>query len=816
MQNNRSLLIKIIILLLVACTTLFLTWNTTTHTFEKIREPVRRLSEPDPKLRLVNELFREIVQLDQLQRVQSLQESGDYKSFLEQSNGIKRKLDTLSKLSVDQPEQQRSIDSMLDLLQQRDELFIQFLNLRTAYSQNALSEQVRGILETMKAPGIKTDSSIVTIKTQLKKLVEDGDTIEQRTEKPSFWDRLLGRKKDPGRKEVQRFIREELKVQVDTLVFAQEDSMFQVLSQAIRAFDSGRIKRSNLLLSQRKQIDLAGSILVGKLLSTLSTLESQELRANQASRHWATQIIDSGLERVDRILLIFLLCIGALAVLVLIDIARSNRYRKELIAARDEAERLSAAKQRFLANISHELRTPLQSIIGFAEQLKADPAHVKPEHTQIIFKSSKHLLQVVNDALDYSRIVFGKLSINQRPFELYEVLHHVAESIEDVAGRKGLEFKLSLSNIHPGEQFSGDDFRLKQILFNLLNNAVKYTEQGGIELEASVVSHKTYVSFSATVHDTGIGISQEELPYIFNDFEQVGSHFQEGAGLGLNIVKALVDQQKGSIHVESQPGSGSSFSFTIPYTRVTKNQEDKVSEAAIAVASGVRIWLLDDDKTILNLCDLILTNHQLEHECFSDSRMLLEREIPEDLRLVFLDLRLPGMSGTEVLHSLRERIPVHQQVFIVAMTAQVFDSNAGELLGVGFDNVLTKPFLQKDFLTIVHQYAAPEINTSVEVGSDAISKSFRKEMRSDIASLRAAIEADRIEQTLLLLHRIAGRLGQMGYRDQSFAIRRMELGLRNNRVAFAALDNTLLELELFLKEVGSDMNRVEGNHNNLL
>ncbi len=267
---------------------------------------------------------------------------------------------------------------------------------------------------------------------------------------------------------------------------------------------------------------------------------------------------------------------GVLAVAAIRDVTERRRseqqmrslqegYLAEISARQQEAERLNRLKSEFLASVSHELRTPLHTIIGFADLLAEDPQQtLSPRQVRFvenIRRDSEHLLALINDVLDLSRIEAGGLAVRPEELPLSETFTEVLESLRGSSDAKALTIR---ATCEPGLNVLADATRLRQILFNLLSNAVKFTDSGG-EIHVSAVRAQAFAEIS--VEDTGIGIAPEELTNIFNKFYQVGfttRGVREGTGLGLSICKQLVEMQGGTLSVTSQPGSGSRFAFTLP------------------------------------------------------------------------------------------------------------------------------------------------------------------------------------------------------------------------------------------------------------
>ena len=254
------------------------------------------------------------------------------------------------------------------------------------------------------------------------------------------------------------------------------------------------------------------------MLGILEKVEHDLVTQVAQSNSHARSVVNRSLSRINIIIIICFVITAVLLGFILTDISKRNKYRKELEIARDDAEYHSAAKQRFLSNMSHEIRTPLQAIIGFSEQTLKQGIP-KKQDIEAIHNSSGHLLQIVNEVLDYSRIISGKFSFKNSIFNLRALLDEVVSVMRMQATQKSLDLVTDYQMM-PSVYLMGDPFRLKQILYNLLNNAVKFTSKGKITLSVSCKEHREEMHITFRVQDTGRGISYESQKHIFNEFLQ--------------------------------------------------------------------------------------------------------------------------------------------------------------------------------------------------------------------------------------------------------------------------------------------------------
>lgn len=801
-KQSRSLYGKIIIAFLLGCGTIMFALHITRSSIGKMLGTVQQLSAPNEKLKLVNALFRDVVRLDQKQRAQSLQDRRKpYNPFLKESVLLQRRLDTLRAFSTGDDRQVKRIDSMQKILRERDKLFLSYLKLRAQLANdNELSEQLQVLNTVIAQNSTQADSNVITTEkkvttTTIVPIDSMLETPENKEEKKSVWDKLFGRKKTAAPQPLQKLIKEELNIKIDTLATIREDTLIARLGEAVQAIESKRQSGRNILLDRELRLTRAGNMLVSQVLEILQDIESEELLQAEANNAAATNLFNNSIDRMNTIVACFMIGAAFLILLIISDLVRSSRYRTELIVAKDEAENLGMVKQRFLANMSHELRTPLQAIIGFSEQLKQQ-ARPAPEDIEIIHRSSQHLLQIVNEVLDYSRIVSGRFVFNNQPFEMKALLSEVAEIMRLQAQHKGLTFVFETDIAQP-LYVTGDAFRIRQVLFNLLGNAIKYTQKGSVQFHATHTAGAA-TGFRFTVQDTGEGIPEADLERIFLQFEQATTN-PNSTGLGLTIVKALTEGMGGTVTAENVTGSGALFTLllSLPAAVADEPAQTVAGTDQLLPVSGM-VWIIDDDPFILRLCTTILDKHRIAYTAFGDPLHAADTMLPAGVTHVMIDIRMPGMSGTELFSVLKEQAAPGTK--FIALTAQALPDERGNILDAGFDYLLMKPFMERDFIAALSVGSDTAVNGSHPVGGGQavdlstikrmtgedeelfriMLQSFADETRKDVQALDIFVKEADYAGAAECLHRIASRAGQLGNRQLAAAARAAEIQLRNN------------------------------------
>jgi len=441
----------------------------------------------------------------------------------------------------------------------------------------------------------------------------------------------------------------------------------------------------------------------------------------------------------------------------------------ELKAARDQAEFASNAKSIFLANMSHELRTPLNAILGFGRNL-ARARDLTPEHqneVDIIMRSGDHLLRMIDEILSLSRIEAGRVKLQQAPFNLVRTLEDIAQMITVRIQAKGLRFDLDLEPTLP-RVIQGDVGKLRQVLINLLGNAVKFTDQGYVFLRACTKpldNDPARVLLQLEVEDSGIGIPENQLETIFDSFIQ-GDHTgdaAEGTGLGLAICRSLVDVMEGRIDVRSKPGEGSLFTVTVPIELAEARALDHEAireTQVVGLKPGRTPWriLVADD----NADNRALLTSMLERVGFTVREATNGEAAVEAFgawrpHLICMDMRMPIMDGyaaTEAIHALSGG----DQVKIVAITASVLQEQRDKILGAGCDELVCKPIQEEEIfdaigrqLGVEYEYADTELPT-VPDATIELTKEMLAELPGELLDelRRAALVLDRAAMAVLI------------------------------------------------------------------
>ena len=418
--------------------------------------------------------------------------------------------------------------------------------------------------------------------------------------------------------------------------------------------------------------------------------------------------------------------------------AENNKLRE----ARQIAERSSAAKSEFLANMSHEIRTPINAVMGMNEIILRESLQARDRqagnaeadrevfsdicgYAGIIDSAGKNLLSIINDILDISKIEAGKLEIRESPYSLREFLSDICRLIGFRAQSRGLDFRADVDPRLP-DSLNGDESRVRQVILNILNNAVKYTNKGTVTLTVSGTPISGYmpgqrINLTFAVADTGVGIRQKDLARLFEKFERVGpagTEQVEGTGLGLTISKNLLDMMGGTIQVESEFGSGSLFTVTIPQKIVSTGQigefdvqEDSDTEESpreLFRAPGAKILVVDDTRMNLTVVEGLLKKTEMHIDSVLSGEEALQLTVGTHYDVILMDQRMYGMDGTETMRRIRAQVSgTNITTPIICLTADAIAGVREKYIAEGFTDYLSKPIDTMALKKLLLRYLPP-------------------------------------------------------------------------------------------------------------
>ncbi|KAB7727588.1 PAS domain S-box protein [Rudanella paleaurantiibacter] len=510
-----------------------------------------------------------------------------------------------------------------------------------------------------------------------------------------------------------------------------------------------------------------------------------------------------------------------------VDITRQKKLELELTQAKVAAEESTKAKELFLANMSHEIRTPMNAIMGMANQLNKTALNSEQQFfVNTIQSATDHLLIIINDILDLSKIEARQLTLEKIGFEPKLVVGQVMQVLMHKAEEKGLSLVNSFCDDQLWPVLLGDPYRLNQILLNLISNAIKFTEKGGVDINCRVVSDdETQQTIRVTVKDTGIGMDQSFVKSLFKKFQQEDESVTRrfgGTGLGMSICKHLVELMEGTIEVESQKGVGTTVSFMVSFQKGTEDQLP-VKEPGftnVEILAGKRILVADDNEMNRLVASTILRTYGALIEEAQNGQEALEKLKVKPVDLVLMDVQMPVMDGVEATQAIRQQISA--QLPVIALTALAVKGDSEKFIAAGMSDYLSKPFEETQLLSVVgkwidKQKADPQRTeadipplynlTTLETiarGNNAFVHKmidlFIQHVPASVAEIKEAYANRDFERVAKTAHRIKPSIDNLGVASLKEPIREIEKK--------ATVYQTSAQLETLLTRLDKIVNRV--------
>ena len=681
-------------------------------------------------------------------------------------------------------------DSLMTLLREKDDNTIRLLRMLSAASDSLISTND---IEQVIA---RHDTIIIRQRVQ-QHVVKRRDTIRTpKKEKKGFF-RRLGEAFVPPKEDTTVQIRTTTEVAMDTVydTYNPVDS----LQERLREVTQKRQERQVNVQRRQRYLRHLDKMLNARIDSLLKGYEQDMLLRAREVDERQEQVRQRSARIIGGIAVGAVLLSAFFLVLIGRDVTRSNRYRRELEEARRRAEDLLATREKLMLAITHDFKAPLGSIMGYADLLSRLTVDERQRfYLDNMKTSSEHLLKLVTDLLDFHRLDLHKAEVNRVSFHPSRLMDEIRVSFEPLTAAKGLALYCEIAPELEGTYIC-DPLRLRQIINNLLSNAVKFTDRGSITLTARYAERMLVVS----VADTGKGMEPSDRERIFQEFTRLpGAQGKEGFGLGLSIVRMLVQLLEGTIEVDSVPGKGSTFTVRIPIfpIRVDKT-EDPMNLTENSVAESVtppplsRVLLIDDDRIQLTLTAAMLKQGGVESVCCQQPDELLDALRNDTFDVLLTDVQMPAISGFDLLNLLRaSNIPQARTIPIIAVTARS-DMQRDDFVEHGFSGCLHKPFTVAELLAELSQNSLVETVVQVSSASSAegynfaaltafsaddadasrsILESFVSETRRNMERLGQAADNENVAEVSAVAHKMIPLFIMLEASDIVGLLRRLE------------------------------------------
>jgi signal transduction histidine kinase/CheY-like chemotaxis protein len=808
----RGLQNKVLMVFVIAILAVFAAGYLVRENSRAVNQTLSALTQPDRNLLELREILSYLSEAENNLRIYALTNDPEYFNIYSYLiNKVEANIDSLRKHPNKNMLNPLGLDSVSSLLQQRNEIIEQYLITkiqRESFNfERETVTQIRSVAEDSAKKVLRTSVTVVTTYDTIAAQRDYSKAPEVKTK--GFFNKIkrIFSKKEPENKPEEQAEEEPLilartQIIADTAVEKVKDT--EILRNVKKAINRTREKEQstyNQLKEQELNMLQNSSLIIDQVTNIFRQIELRQMHMAEKRTKEATRKASYSVLIIGSISIISLLMILVLMAMTIKNLRQNNRYRRELIDATRQSRELARVKEEFLANMSHEIRTPLSAIIGFSEQLNHTKLNkIQKEYLGAVRRSSRHLLETVNDILDLSRLGAGKLTLEQSPFRLKDILEDVIVTFRMSAHEKGLEF-IASCNAGSNLVLEGDALRLRQILYNLLSNAIKFTEKGTISIECNAECGEDQCIAIIKVSDTGRGISPEEQNLIFEDFRQAESSDSRrfgGTGLGLAISRRLARMQKGDISVESTPLQGSVFTVNIPYP--VSNREPETKETFLPFNSlnlrEKKILIVDDDVFNILLARIITENHGMITEVASDGRQALELIRKQKYDVIMTDVQMPEISGKELVGMIRSHPDRETSLTpVIAFTAAKIERFDSDYLEAGFNEVLQKPFTEAGFLQCLSVYLSTPLHEVAEIAEAAeatvsagftvgydlagiekfssgspgqmaeIIRSFIQTSQAAVSELWSLYEQKNTPGIQMLAHRLLTSYGHMGIRQ---------------------------------------------------
>lgn len=613
------------------------------------------------------------------------------------------------------------------------------------------------------------------------------DTILSQ-KKPRGFFRRLADAFSPSREDTSIIVNTTRQIVTDTLVnvFNPADTIASVLKNLQDSVAGQRKLLADQLLERAANLRYNNSIVTRKINQILRDIEEEEVNASLERMQNKQKILRETSLLIAGIAIVSVVIVIIFIFMITRDISKSKYYRMQLEKAKQYAEDLLHSREKMMLTISHDIRAPLSSIIGYIDLLlRRHPDERQQYYLDNMSGSASHILSLVNDLLDFHRLESGKMEIQRVAFSVSALFNEIFTSFRPIAESKDLTFVLNLKEEGTEKLYIGDPIRIRQIVGNLLSNALKFTREGRVVMVVSINAlADNSALLNVLVSDSGPGIPREEQERIFGEFTRLSATEKaEGFGLGLSITRKMTTLMGGDLSLKSVVGQGCDFTIELPLTVadvqvLPAREEEVVAEPEQLPFAGRNIYclLVDDDPLQLALTEEYLRQNHVEVSSCTDPFSVVSLLRKTSFDAVITDIQMPGMDGYQLLENIRNSgIPGTENLPVIALSASM-ENEHDHYLESGFTGFLNKPFTARQLITLLNKLLSTELVVSSDFNFDSLTvfagedkeasasilKTFVEETTKSNALLEGTLQDDDREQSAKISHKMVPLFTMLG------------------------------------------------------
>lgn len=745
---------KLLIFFLLALVALVVVGIIGRTTITQAVDSVRAAASNDPKQELLDDILQNLLQAESSVRTYTITGNEDQLSpFSQATSKIDRQISELNALTT-HPDQRAILTEMKVLIEQKFGNYSSLISLKSTKTDSSALERVMADIDAMTA----ADTTMAG---------ENG----------AVYEKLFGEN-------------EETLLSDSLFEGTQEDLQSQQVEEAISRIQEESQRAERQRSEEELQLTQRDYEITLSIRERANAFQQIDQEANATTAQNVTAASAKANNYITWIIAITLFVFGVLIYILFNDLIRDQRNKEALTASKERAEKLAKVKEEFLANMSHEIRTPLNAVIGFSNQLS--DKGLSREEAQTVAKirqSGSHLLDLVNDLLDSAKLESGNIVLENTGFSVINEIHTVTDLFSGEAQRKSIHLE-SMVDPNIPTVVIGDAVRFRQILINLVSNAIKFTDAGTIRIKARLLDPESRPPvMELIISDSGIGIAQEQLSEIFKEFTQADSSTTRkygGTGLGLSIVNRLILLHNGTINVDSAIGKGTSFTITLPIHIGSQQDLPEVAETNIPHLNGKEILIVDDQPFNLEIIEAMLRETKCNITTLSSGSDALDILLKQKFDIVLLDVQMPEISGLEITKKIRVSDSPNATTRIIAFTAGATESEVEQIYSAGMDDVIHKPVDAMQLYTCIEAKTERSENTEVEIsalkslanGDDAfvqrMLKLFRENIATDQEKLDSAIKVKDLKSIKSLAHKMIPPCRHLGFDGLVNTLREIE------------------------------------------